>query len=81
MRDDLTTRLMTRADAVRLGMLASEEWRQACEVRAALAMPSLNYSDYLAKVEKARGVVASNKLHQMVSDERLQLRAGRGGKS
>lgn len=73
--------MITRDEAERLGMLASEEWRQACEVRAVLGMPLPERRDYLAKVEKMRGITAANKLRQLVSDEWMRVRGGRGGKS
>lgn len=61
--------LMTRADAERLGKLESEEWRHACEVRFALSLPLPERRDFLAKVEKSRGVVVANRLRQLVSEE------------
>lgn len=65
---------MTREEATRLDLLASEQWREACEIRAALRMQSDEYMDFLAKVEKARGMAVKIRLEQLVSDERMRLR-------
>jgi len=61
--------LMPRAWAEQQGMLESESWREACEIRHVLtAMNIEQRRDYFAKVEKARGLAAANKLRDGVRD-------------
>lgn len=62
--------LMTREEAERLGKLEAECWRMACEVRWICDMPDRKKrADYLAMVEKQRGMVAANELKRMVFEE------------
>jgi hypothetical protein len=62
--------LMTREDAERLAMLESEQYREACEVRSVLKMPSkLARRDYLQRVRDARGDESADRLERLVIAE------------
>lgn len=74
--------LMTREDAERLGKLASEEWRHACEVRTVVAMPSAGQRrEYLELVEKRRGKASGDRLRDAVSREWLARRTELAGQA
>lgn len=72
--------LMTREDAERLGKLASEEWRHACEVRHVVAMASVSERrEYLDLVDRLRGKEAGGRLRDAVSREWLARRTELAG--
>lgn len=59
--------LLTREEAEKQGKLASEEWREACEVRYICDMPTRKARvEYLSGVEKKRGQAAANRLKGLV---------------
>lgn len=54
--------LLTREEAEKQGMLESEQYRHACEVRDILGRPLMERRELLADIEKKRGKVAADRL-------------------
>lgn len=67
--------LLTREDAEKRGLLESEQWRTACEVRHVLKMPLAERRDFLTDVEKKRGPKAAEELRYLVQAEWLRRKA------
>ena len=66
--------LMTYAQAKARGLLDSEEYRSACEVRYVLGLPLDERRDYLERVDRARGQAAGNVLREKVRAEWMARR-------
>lgn len=66
--------LMTYADAKANGLLDSEEYRSACEVRHVLGLPMDEIRDYLDRVDRARGKAAGNALREKLRAEWMSRR-------
>ena len=67
--------LLTRSEAEKQGLLESERWRHACEVRQVMSIPSLaERRTYLSMVETQRGKEAANKLREDIQREWLNDR-------
>ena len=64
--------LLTREQAEFQGLLESEQYKTACEVRAVLAMPFSERKPYLQRVQLVRGLVARDVLAKAVNDEWLR---------
>lgn len=72
--------LLTREEAEKRGLLESEEWRHACEVRRVSNMPSLSARrEYLASVESQRGKKSADKLRSDIQREWLARRVEMAG--
>lgn len=67
--------LMTRAEAERLTMLDSEEYRFACEVRTVLRLTLPERRQYLELVEKKRGKGACDRLKTAITQEWTRMKA------
>ncbi len=62
--------LITRADAERAGKTDSEEYREACEVRYVIDLPSIERRRaYLALVREKRGAGPADRLETLVRFE------------
>ena len=67
--------LMTREQAEAIAMLESEKYRQACEVRTVLAMPTFDRRSFLSAVEVKRGKAHADQLRELVTAEWLRRKA------
>ena len=67
--------LLTREQAEKQGLLESEQYRVACEVRKVLEMPLNERREYLAKVDHARGKSSGQELRAQVQAEWLRRKA------
>lgn len=67
--------LLTREQAEAQGLLESEQYRSACEVRAILVMPFEKRRPFLFDVEKSRGKAHADKLREIVQAEWLRRKA------
>lgn len=67
--------LLTREQAEKQGLLESERWRVACEVRKVLEMPLDERREYLSRVDQARGKSAGQELMAQVQAEWLRRKA------
>lgn len=61
--------LLTRDHAEAMGKLASDEYRQACEVRYVIGLPFADRRPFLDGVEKNRGKPHADKLRSAVQAE------------
>jgi hypothetical protein len=64
--------LLTREQAEAQGLLESDRYKAACEVRHVLAMPFSERKPYLTMVGEKRGLVARDVLAKAVNDEWLR---------
>ena len=72
--------LLTREEAEKRGLLESESWRHACEVRHVANMPSLSARrEYLSSVESQRGKKSADKLRSDIQREWLARRVEMAG--
>lgn len=67
--------LLTRQQAEAMGLLESEQYRQACEVRTVLAMPTFDRRSFLSAVEVKRGKAHADQLRELVTAEWLRRKA------
>ena len=67
--------LLTREEAEKQGMLESEAYRAACEVRYVLALPLAERRDYLELVAQKRGDNAADTLKGEIQREWLRRKA------
>jgi hypothetical protein len=61
--------LLTYDQAKRRGLLASDEYRHACEVRTLARRPAGYRKALLTEIEKLRGQPAANRLRRDLEDE------------
>ena len=73
--------LMTRKDAERMGMLESDAYRMACEVRTVLGWSLTKRRDYLDMAEKIRGAHAVGELREAVRLEWLRRKTETAGQA
>lgn len=66
--------MLTYAQAKARGLLNSDEYRSACEVRHVLSLPMDEIRDYLERVDRARGQAAGNVLREKVRAEWMARR-------
>ena len=67
--------LMTHEQAEAQGVLESEAYRQACEVRHVLGLALIERQEYLDRVEKVRGARAGGELREAVRKEWMRRKS------
>jgi hypothetical protein len=61
--------LLTYDQAKRRGLLDSDDYRHACEVRTLARRPARHREALLTEIEKLRGVTAANRLRRDLEGE------------